>query len=82
MHLHFFFSSLICSSTLHANLLYMVTFTYGRYYSFVLFVNPKTTFIKLQVCMSLNIHHLFVAVGSPVSKIQTCTVFIIYNETQ
>lgn len=52
MHLHFSLSSLDCRSTLHPNLLYMVTFTYVRYYFFILFVNPKTSFIKLQVCTS------------------------------
>lgn len=57
MFLHLAFISLICTSTLQ--LIFQLKFTYVRYYFFIHFLILKTSFVQLQVCISL-------AVGSPV----------------
>lgn len=46
--------SLVCNFMLHPNLLQIVTFRYVGYYSFVCFITPKTTFVKLQICIFFN----------------------------
>lgn len=46
--------SFICCSRLHLNLLYLVPFTYVRYYLLVLFVTLKTSFVPLQVFIFLT----------------------------
>lgn len=50
--LTFFSFVLVCSSMLDLNFVYMVSFTFIRYYFIVLFVVPKMSFVELQVCIS------------------------------
>lgn len=61
--LHLSLSSLVCNSTLHLIFVYMVAFMGIRYYFFVLFVTPKTSFVQLQVCISLTDADNFVLPG-------------------
>lgn len=41
-------ASLICSSTLHLNLLYVVPYMHARYYFFVLFITPEASLLSLK----------------------------------
>lgn len=53
----FTLSSLVCSSRLLLNLLYLVFFMYVRLFFFliiVLLVTPRSRFVQLQVCISFN----------------------------
>lgn len=59
MLLHLGLSSLICTSTSHPNLLYLVAFTHASYYAFVAFIAPKKQF------RSAPGLHLFIITGSP-----------------
>lgn len=45
---------LFCRSTSHLNLLCTADFKYARWYFSAAFVKPKTSFVQLQVCVSLT----------------------------
>lgn len=66
----FLLPSLDHSSSLHLNLLYMVSLQIRDHF-FELFVKPKISFIKLQFSKSLSILQRFAAVSSPVPGIQS-----------